>query len=125
MADILFYWLDELKRGINMSNETRTSEQTFFLKGIVALGAVARLYPEDYSPPDARLRSRLFTLTLKRTKFIVTRVRVTAMTPVASKTWVKDGVITFVESAPESTFTHGTPCVKGLSYIRAGFIAPS
>lgn len=34
------------------------------------------------------------------------------------KTWVKDGVITFVEGAPESTFTHGTPCVKGLSYPR-------
>ncbi|EJN7217189.1 molybdopterin-dependent oxidoreductase [Citrobacter freundii] len=34
------------------------------------------------------------------------------------KTWVKDDVITFVEGAPESTFTHGTPCVKGLSYPR-------
>ncbi|GAL44957.1 putative dimethyl sulfoxide reductase subunit [Citrobacter werkmanii NBRC 105721] len=34
------------------------------------------------------------------------------------KTWVKDEVITFVEGAPESTFTHGAPCVKGLSYPR-------
>lgn len=31
---------------------------------------------------------------------------------------MKDDVITFVEGAPESTFTHGTPCVKGLSYPR-------
>ncbi|MBZ3661220.1 hypothetical protein JT306_10830 [Salmonella enterica subsp. enterica serovar Kentucky] len=29
------------------------------------------------------------------------------------KTWVKDGVITFVEGAPESTFTHGTLASKG------------
>lgn len=34
------------------------------------------------------------------------------------KTWVKDGVVTYVEGASESTFTHGAPCVKGLSYPR-------
>ncbi len=34
------------------------------------------------------------------------------------KTYVKDGVVAFVEGAPESTFTDGALCVKGHSYPR-------
>jgi anaerobic selenocysteine-containing dehydrogenase len=34
------------------------------------------------------------------------------------KTYVKDGVIQFVEGAPESTFTQGGLCVKGYTYPR-------
>jgi anaerobic selenocysteine-containing dehydrogenase len=34
------------------------------------------------------------------------------------KTYVRDGVIQFVEGAPESTFTNGSLCVKGYSYPR-------
>ena len=34
------------------------------------------------------------------------------------KTYVKDGVIQFVEGAPESTYTAGALCVKGFSYPR-------
>ena len=34
------------------------------------------------------------------------------------KTYVKDGIVQFVEGAPESTFTHGALCVKGYSYPR-------
>ena len=34
------------------------------------------------------------------------------------KTFVKDGVVQFVEGAPESTFTDGALCVKGFSYPR-------
>lgn len=34
------------------------------------------------------------------------------------KTYVKDGVLQFVEGAPESTFTKGALCVKGYSYPR-------
>ncbi|ENI1548674.1 twin-arginine translocation signal domain-containing protein [Salmonella enterica] len=67
-----------------MSNETGHLNRRSFLKGIVALGAVAAL-PGGLLTSRWRLRSRLFPLTLKRTKFIVTRVRVTAMTPVASR----------------------------------------
>ncbi|MCB2186231.1 MAG: molybdopterin-dependent oxidoreductase [Deltaproteobacteria bacterium] len=32
------------------------------------------------------------------------------------KTYVKDGVVQFVEGAPESTFTDGALCVKGFNY---------
>ncbi|UJL40719.1 hypothetical protein JS561_20645 [Salmonella enterica subsp. enterica serovar Infantis] len=49
---------------------------------------------------------------LKRTKFIVTCPR-NCYDTCSLKTWVKDGVITFVEGAPESTFTHGTLASKG------------
>jgi anaerobic selenocysteine-containing dehydrogenase len=34
------------------------------------------------------------------------------------KTFVKDGVIHFIEGAPESTFTRGGLCVKGYGYTR-------
>ncbi|MGE4424442.1 MAG: molybdopterin-dependent oxidoreductase [Pseudodesulfovibrio sp.] len=34
------------------------------------------------------------------------------------KTYVKDGVVQFIEGAPESTFTDGGLCVKGYSYTR-------
>ena len=33
-------------------------------------------------------------------------------------TYIKDGVVQFVEGAPESTFTKGGLCVKGYSYVR-------
>ena len=34
------------------------------------------------------------------------------------KTYVKDGIVQFVEGAPESSFTQGALCVKGYSYPR-------
>jgi anaerobic selenocysteine-containing dehydrogenase len=34
------------------------------------------------------------------------------------KSYVKDGVLQFIEGAPESTFTHGGLCVKGYAYPR-------
>lgn len=34
------------------------------------------------------------------------------------KTYVRDGVVQFVEGAPESTFTKGSLCVKGYTYPR-------
>ncbi|HWR03415.1 MAG TPA: molybdopterin-dependent oxidoreductase [Humidesulfovibrio sp.] len=37
------------------------------------------------------------------------------------KSYVKDGVVRFVEGAPESTFTRGGLCVKGNSYVRYAY----
>jgi anaerobic selenocysteine-containing dehydrogenase len=34
------------------------------------------------------------------------------------KTYVRDGVVQFIEGAPESTFTNGGLCVKGYAYTR-------
>ncbi|WP_232300435.1 molybdopterin-dependent oxidoreductase [Desulfonatronovibrio magnus] len=34
------------------------------------------------------------------------------------KTYVRDGVIKYIEGAPESSFTHGGLCVKGYAYTR-------
>lgn len=63
-----------------MSNETGHLNRRSFLKGIVALGAVAAL-------PGGLLTSRcaLAQPPVPFNQFIVTRVRVTAMTPVASR----------------------------------------
>jgi anaerobic selenocysteine-containing dehydrogenase len=36
-------------------------------------------------------------------------------------TYVKDGVVKFIEGAPESTFTRGGLCVKGNSYVRRAY----
>lgn len=37
------------------------------------------------------------------------------------KTYVKDGIVQFVEGAPESTFTDGALCVKGNAYWREAY----
>lgn len=37
------------------------------------------------------------------------------------KTYVKDGIVQFIEGAPESTFTDGALCVKGNSYWREAY----
>lgn len=37
------------------------------------------------------------------------------------KSFVKDGVVRFVEGAPESTYTNGGLCVKGNSYVRYAY----
>jgi anaerobic selenocysteine-containing dehydrogenase len=37
------------------------------------------------------------------------------------KTFVKDGVVRYVEGAPESTFTNGGLCVKGNAYVRQAY----
>ncbi|EIM9801103.1 twin-arginine translocation signal domain-containing protein [Salmonella enterica subsp. enterica serovar Javiana] len=67
-----------------MSNETGHLNRRSFLKGIVALGAVAAL-PGGLLTSRCALAQPPVPFNPKRTKFIVTRVRVTAMTPVASR----------------------------------------
>ncbi len=67
-----------------------------------------------------RLRSRLFPLTLKRTKFIVTRVRVT-VGDTCSQDVVKDGVILSWKARRNQHLPRYPASAVKLS---AGFIAP-
>lgn len=67
-----------------MSNETGHLNRRSFLKGIVALGAVAAL-PGGLLTSRCALAQPPVPFNPKTYKFIVTRVRVTAMTPVASR----------------------------------------
>lgn len=100
-----------------MSNETGHLNRRSFLKGIVALGAVAAL-PEGLLTSRCALAQPPVPFNPKTYKIYRNACPRNCYDTCSLKTWVKDGVITFVEGAPESTFTHGTPCVKGLSYPR-------
>ncbi|HCA5736184.1 TPA: molybdopterin-dependent oxidoreductase [Citrobacter freundii] len=100
-----------------MSNEPGVLNRRSFLKGLIALGTVA-------APPGGLLTSRCalaqppIPFNPKTYKIYRNACPRNCYDTCSLKTWVKDDVITFVEGAPESTFTHGTPCVKGLSYPR-------
>lgn len=100
-----------------MSNETGHLNRRSFLKGIVALGAVAAL-PGGLLTSRCALAQPPVPFNPKTYKIYRNACPRNCYDTCNLKTWVKDGVITFVEGAPESTFTHGTPCVKGLSYPR-------
>lgn len=100
-----------------MSNETGHLNRRSFLKGIVALGAVAAL-PGGLLTSRCALAQPPVPFNPKTYKIYRNACPRNCYDTCSLKTWVKDGVITFVEGAPESTFTHGTPCVKGLSYPR-------
>lgn len=100
-----------------MSNETGHLNRRSFLKGIVALGSVAAL-PGGLLTSRCALAQPPVPFNPKTYKIYRNACPRNCYDTCSLKTWVKDGVITFVEGAPESTFTHGTPCVKGLSYPR-------
>lgn len=88
-----------------------------FLKGLIALGTVAAL-PGGLLSSRCAMAQPPIPFNPKTYKIFRNACPRNCYDTCSLKTWVKDDVITFVEGAPESTFTHGTPCVKGLSYPR-------
>ncbi|GCB39994.1 DMSO reductase subunit A [Citrobacter freundii] len=100
-----------------MSNEPGVLNRRSFLKGLIALGTVAAL-PEGLLTSRCALAQPPIPFNPKTYKIYRNACPRNCYDTCSLKTWVKDDVITFVEGAPESTFTHGTPCVKGLSYPR-------
>ncbi|CDL36221.1 Anaerobic dimethyl sulfoxide reductase chain A [Citrobacter freundii] len=87
------------------------------MKGLIALGTVAAL-PGGLLTSRCALAQPPIPFNPKTYKIYRNACPRNCYDTCSLKTWVKDDVITFVEGAPESTFTHGTPCVKGLSYPR-------
>lgn len=100
-----------------MSNEPGVLNRRSFLKGLIALGTVAAL-PGGLLTSRCALAQPPIPFNPKTYKIYRIACPRNCYDTCSLKTWVKDDVITFVEGAPESTFTHGTPCVKGLSYPR-------
>lgn len=100
-----------------MSNEPGVLNRRSFLKGLIALGTVAAL-PGGLLTSRCALAQPPIPFNPKTYKIYRNACPRNCYDTCSLKTWVKDEVITFVEGAPESTFTHGTPCVKGLSYPR-------
>ncbi|WFW90504.1 molybdopterin-dependent oxidoreductase [Citrobacter freundii] len=100
-----------------MSNEPGVLNRRSFLKGLIALGTVAAL-PGGLLTSRCALAQSPIPFNPKTYKIYRNACPRNCYDTCSLKTWVKDDVITFVEGAPESTFTHGTPCVKGLSYPR-------
>ncbi|MGV4050360.1 molybdopterin-dependent oxidoreductase [Citrobacter freundii] len=100
-----------------MSNEPGVLNRRSFLKGLIALGTVAAL-PGGLLTSRCALAQPPIPFNPKTYKIYRNACPRNCYDTCSLKTWVKDDVITFVEGAPESTFTHGTPCVKGLSYPR-------
>ncbi|MDV1315988.1 molybdopterin-dependent oxidoreductase [Citrobacter freundii] len=94
-----------------------TLNRRSFLKGLIALGTVAAL-PGGLLTSRCALAQPPIPFNPKTYKIYRNACPRNCYDTCSLKTWVKDDVITFVEGAPESTFTHGTPCVKGLSYPR-------
>lgn len=85
-----------------------------FLKGLLAAGAITALpcgllvpKPAAAAPFDAAAY-QVFRNACPRNCYDTCGM----------KTYVKDGVVRFVEGAPESTFTDGAVCVKGYTYPR-------
>ncbi|MBD9984769.1 MULTISPECIES: molybdopterin-dependent oxidoreductase [Citrobacter freundii complex] len=100
-----------------MSNEPGVLNRRSFLKGLIALGTVTAL-PGGLLTSRCALAQPPIPFNPKTYKIYRNACPRNCYDTCSLKTWVKDDVITFVEGAPESTFTHGTPCVKGLSYPR-------
>ncbi|HAT7570803.1 MULTISPECIES: molybdopterin-dependent oxidoreductase [Citrobacter] len=100
-----------------MSNEPGVLNRRSFLKGLIALGTVAAL-PGGLLTSRCALAQPPIPFNPKTYKIYRNACPRNCYDTCSLKTWVKDEVITFVEGAPESTFTHGAPCVKGLSYPR-------
>lgn len=100
-----------------MSNELGVLNRRSFLKGLIALGTVAAL-PGGLLTSRCALAQPPIPFNPKTYKISRNACPRNCYDTCSLKTWVKDDVITFVEGAPESTFTHGTPCVKGLTYPR-------
>ncbi|WP_027182923.1 molybdopterin-dependent oxidoreductase [Desulfovibrio inopinatus] len=95
-----------------------TMKQTYnrrqFLKGLAAVGATALLPCRFLVPMNAEAAA------FNEAEFTIFRNACprNCYDTCSIKTYVKDGVIQFIEGAPESTYTDGGLCVKGYSYTR-------
>lgn len=97
-----------------MTIEKGSFSRRRFLKGITAAGAAAVLPCRLLVPSSAEAAAfnandyQVFRNACPRNCYDTCSI----------KTYVKDGVIQFIEGAPESTFTDGGLCVKGYAYTR-------
>ena len=88
-----------------------------FLKGLVASGAVAS-FPGGALAANEYIDTKIpYTGSKSYTTFRNACPR-NCYNTCSIKSYVKDGVLQFVEGAKESTYTNGGLCVKGNTYVR-------
>ena len=100
-----------------MSNDSGQINRRSFLKGMAILGTLAAL-PGGLLTSRCVLAQPPIPFNPKNYKIYRNACPRNCYDTCSLKTWVKDGVITYVDGASESTFTNGAPCIKGLSYPR-------
>jgi len=98
-----------------MSQKTRALSRRQFLKGLSVAGAASLLPLRLLMPYSAEAATafreqdfQIFRNACPRNCYDTCSI----------KTYVKDGVVKFIEGAQESTFTKGGLCVKGYAYPR-------
>lgn len=100
-----------------MSNDSGQINRRSFLKGMAILGTLAVL-PGGLLTSRCALAQTPVPFNPQNYKIYRNACPRNCYDTCSLKTWVKDGVITYVDGASESTFTNGAPCIKGLSYPR-------
>ncbi|MCG3207566.1 MAG: Dimethyl sulfoxide reductase DmsA [Anaerolineae bacterium] len=92
-----------------------------FLKALLAAGALAAL-PGGMLVPRSSIAEEIFGPTVFQGKDAYQTFRNACprncYDTCSIVSYVKDGVLQFIEGAPESTFTNGGLCVKGYAYPR-------
>jgi anaerobic selenocysteine-containing dehydrogenase len=97
-----------LKGGIDRRN---------FLKGLVASGAIAS-FPGGVLKADTSLNTKIPYTGEKSYQTFFNGCPRNCYDTCSIKTFVKDGVMQFIEGVKENTYTNGGCCVKGNSYVR-------
>lgn len=100
-----------------MSDKPTIPERRKFIKGLAAAGAVMALPGGFFIPRPVSAHPPIPYDPKHYTIFRNACTR-NCYDTCSLKTYVKDGVVTYVDGAKESTFTGGMPCVKGLTYPR-------
>ena len=99
---------------LEMEKSSCVVNRRSFLKGLVAAGA-AGLAPGSLLVPARAAAAPFEPAAYKVFRNACPR---NCYDTCSIKTYVRDGVVQFVEGAPESTFTDGAVCVKGYTYPR-------
>lgn len=101
-------------------DEVEFPGRRLFIKRIVAAGAVLAL-PGGFLLPREAMAQPPIPYNPKNYTIYRNACPRNCFDTCSLKTYVKDGIVSYVEGAKESTFTHGMPCVKGLTYPRRAY----
>ena len=93
-----------------------------FLKGLAASGVISSV-PGGLLQANEDLNTKIPYLGEKSYKTFRNACPRNCYDTCSIKTFVKDGVMQFIEGATESTFTNGGCCVKGNSYVKRVYSA--
>ncbi len=107
--------MDKLKQKKMEKTLSCNSSRRRFLQGLLATGALATMPIGLLQPMLAEAKELFSDADYQIFRNACPR---NCFDSCSLKTFVKDGVVEFVEGSPESTYTAGGLCVKGYSYPR-------